>query len=122
MAEVKRDMIRPRKICFYSGTAGNWGGASRVLFTTLSMIDLTRFAPIVLLTGHGPGEAELDRLGITCKTWGPLTEYSGLYDYFRTLLSASGPLYEPYFPKAAEENSTKQRPRHASILHGAIAQ
>ena len=42
------------RICFFAGTHGDWGGASRVLFTTLQLLDRTRFHPIVLLTRDGP--------------------------------------------------------------------
>jgi len=80
--------MRPRKICYYAITAGNWGGASRVLFTTLPKLDRSRFAPIVLLSGPGPGEADLDRMGIPYKIWGQLTEYNGPLAYLRAVLRA----------------------------------
>ncbi|MBU1665820.1 MAG: glycosyltransferase family 4 protein [Gammaproteobacteria bacterium] len=66
--------MRPRKICYFAGTAGNWGGASRVLFTNLRLLDRARFSPIVLLSGHGPAEALLQSLDIPFEVWGPLTE------------------------------------------------
>ncbi len=78
--------MRPRKICYFAITAGNWGGASRVLFTTLPQLDRSRFTPIVLLSGHGPGEADLDRMGIAYEIWGPLTEYRGPLNYLRAIL------------------------------------
>lgn len=66
--------MRPRKIACFAGTAGNWGGASRVLFTNLRLLDRTRFAPVVLLSGPGPAEALLREMDIPCEVWGPFTE------------------------------------------------
>ena len=71
--------MQPRKICYFAGAAGNWGGASRVLFTNLRKLDRTRFSPIVLLSGHGPAEALLQALDIPCVVWGPLTEPAGVW-------------------------------------------
>jgi len=84
--------MRPRKICYFAGTAGNWGGASRVLFTNLRLLDRARFSPIVLLSGHGPAEALLQSLAIPFEVWGPLTEpgrsIGQLRDYLRAVLRA----------------------------------
>ena len=43
-----------RVICYLTESAGDWGGASRVLFSNLRLIDRTRFEPIVLLPSKGP--------------------------------------------------------------------
>ena len=60
---------RPR-IGFLTGSAADWGGASRVLYTTLRKLDLTRVEPLVLLSGEGPIKAELEARGIRCLVWG----------------------------------------------------
>jgi len=78
--------MRRRNICYFAGTAGNWGGASRVLFTNLRLLDRTRFAPIVLLSGHGPAEALLQSLDIPFEIWGPLTEPGRPLGYLRAVL------------------------------------
>lgn len=75
----------PRKIAYFAGTAGNWGGASRVLFTTLGQLDRSRFSPIVLLSGHGPAEALLRDMAIPCVVWGALTEPGRVQPYLRAL-------------------------------------
>lgn len=75
----------PHRICYFAGTHGNWGGASRVLFTNLKLLDRDRFEPIVLLSGHGPAEALLDRAGIRHEVWGPLTEPGNPFRYLRAL-------------------------------------
>lgn len=81
--------IPPRKICYFAGTSGDWGGASRVLFTNLRLLDRSRFSPIVLLSAPGPGEARLRELAIPYRVWGPLTEPGNpityLYKLFATL-------------------------------------
>lgn len=75
-----------KRICYIAGTSGNWGGASRVLFTNLGLIDRSRFEPLVLLSGHGPAEAILDRMDIPYEIWGPLTEPRKLIEYANTVL------------------------------------
>lgn len=42
--------------CFVTGSAGDWGGASRVLNTNLPYIDRSRIEPILLLPRDGPTE------------------------------------------------------------------
>lgn len=75
----------PRKICYFAGTAGNWGGASRVLFTNLGLLDRSRYAPVVLLSGPGPAEALLREMDIPHLVWGPLTEPGRPWRYLRAL-------------------------------------
>jgi len=75
---------RPR-ICFLTGSAADWGGASRVLYTTLRSIDLSRIDPLVLLSGDGPIQNELESRGIDCRVWGPLTEPDNKLSYINTL-------------------------------------
>lgn len=64
----------PPQILFFAGTHGDWGGASRVLFTNLAFLDRLRFEPIVALNRPGPGEEILGRMRIRCEIWGPMTE------------------------------------------------
>ncbi|HYE35929.1 glycosyltransferase family 4 protein [Methylocaldum sp.] len=78
--------MKTHKICFFAGTHGNWGGASRVLFTNLRLLDRNRFTPIVLLSAHGPAETLMDELGIQYKVWGPLTEPGRHLEYIRAVL------------------------------------
>jgi glycosyltransferase involved in cell wall biosynthesis len=78
---------RPR-ICFLTGSAADWGGASRVLYTTLRGLDLTRVEPLVLLSGEGPIKAELEALGIRCLVWGPAREPDDKFAYVKVLFRA----------------------------------
>lgn len=78
--------MQTHKICFFAGTHGNWGGASRVLFTNLRLLDRNRFTPIVLLSAHGPAEILLDEMGIHHEVWGPLTEPGRPLQYIRSML------------------------------------
>ncbi|HRP77459.1 MAG TPA: glycosyltransferase family 4 protein [Rhodocyclaceae bacterium] len=77
-------------ICFVTGSAGNWGGASRVLYTNLRHIDRSRIEPILLLPRDGPIVPELQRLGLRYHIWGSPTEPANrlayLRAFFRTLL------------------------------------
>jgi glycosyltransferase involved in cell wall biosynthesis len=75
---------RPR-ICFLTGSAADWGGASRVLYTTLRSIDLSRIDPLILLSGTGPIQNEFGAKGIRCRIWGPLTEPTDKIIYLRAL-------------------------------------
>ena len=78
---------RPR-ICFLTGSAADWGGASRVLYTTLRKLDLTRVEPLVLLSGEGPIKAELEARGIRCLVWGPANEPDNKVIYAKALFKA----------------------------------
>jgi glycosyltransferase involved in cell wall biosynthesis len=82
----KKAPLQTHKICYIAGTQGNWGGASRVLFTNLRLLDRNRFTPIVLLSAHGPAETLLDEMGIQHEVWGPLTEPGKHLQYLRALL------------------------------------
>lgn len=78
---------RPR-ICFLTGSAADWGGASRVIYTTLRGMDLTLIEPLVLLSGKGPIRAELEARGIRCEEWGPATEPDNKIAYIRRLFKS----------------------------------
>ncbi len=80
---------RPHRIVFLSGTNGDWGGASRVLFNTLRAMDRSTFEPIVLLNRRGPAMALLDELGIAHQVWAPVPKpEDGLLQYARGLVRA----------------------------------
>lgn len=83
----------PRKgrhrIVFLSGTNGDWGGAGRVLFNTLRIIDRSAFEPVVLLSRRGPAVRILDDLGIEHRVWPALPEPGdGLFVYLKNLARA----------------------------------
>jgi glycosyltransferase involved in cell wall biosynthesis len=78
---------RPR-VCFLTGSAADWGGASRVIYTTLRKLDLSRVEPLVLLSDAGPIKAELEELGIRCLAWGPATEPENRLAYVKRLFKA----------------------------------
>jgi glycosyltransferase involved in cell wall biosynthesis len=75
-------------ICFITNSAGDWGGASRVLFTNLRLMDRERLAPLLLLPRPGPIEAELQQQGLRYYIWGPLTEPGKPLAYLRNFLRA----------------------------------
>ncbi|MHB8787520.1 MAG: glycosyltransferase family 4 protein [Thauera sp.] len=77
---------QPVVICFVTGSAGDWGGASRVLYTTLRQIDRSRIEPILLLPRPGPITAELDRLGLRYHIWGSPTEPANRLAYLRAFI------------------------------------
>lgn len=58
-----------RTICYFVGTHGDWGGASRILFNLVRRIDRRRFKPIVMLSQAGPICQELAQLGVEHHTW-----------------------------------------------------
>lgn len=60
------------RVVFLSGTNGDWGGASRVLFNTLRAIDRSAFEPIVLLNRRGPAIKLLEELSIEHRVWTPV--------------------------------------------------
>ncbi len=76
------------KICFVTGSAGDWGGASRVLYTNLRHIDRSRIEPILLLPRDGPIVAELNRLGLRHHIWGSPTEPGQRLGFARNLVRA----------------------------------
>lgn len=65
-------------------SAGDWGGASRVLFTNLRLMDRNKLTPLLLLPHSGPIEAELMRSNIRYIKWGPFTEPGNTLSYLRT--------------------------------------
>ena len=75
-------------VCFITNSAGDWGGASRVLFTNLRLMDRERLTPLLLLPRAGPIEGELARLGVRHRIWGPLAEPGNPLAYARGFLRA----------------------------------
>jgi glycosyltransferase involved in cell wall biosynthesis len=57
------------KVCYFVGTHGDWGGASRILFNLVRRIDRAAFHPIVMLSRSGPIEGEMSRLGVEHHVW-----------------------------------------------------
>lgn len=61
-------------ICFITGSSGDWGGASRVIYTSLRLMDRTRLEPLLLLPDEGPVIQELQERSLRYQIWGRLTE------------------------------------------------
>lgn len=75
-------------ICFVTGSAGDWGGASRVLFTNLRLIDRNKLTPLLLLPCTGPMEDELKQRDLRYLVWGQLTEPGNHIAYLRAFFKA----------------------------------
>jgi len=75
-------------ICFFTISAGDWGGASRVLFTNLRLMDRDRLAPLLLLPRTGPIEDELKQRDLRYLVWGPFTEPGKPIAYLRSFFRA----------------------------------
>jgi glycosyltransferase involved in cell wall biosynthesis len=75
-------------ICFITGSAGDWGGASRVLYTNLRNMDRTHIDPLLLLPRDGPIVPELQRIGLRYRIWGDLTEPSNPIAYAKSFMRA----------------------------------
>lgn len=58
-----------KTICYFVGTHGDWGGASRVLFHIIRNINGTRFNPIVMLSQSGPACEQMAQLRIQHQVW-----------------------------------------------------
>jgi len=77
--------MRRIKVCFLSESSGDWGGASRVLFTNLKRLDKDRFDPLVLLPGEGPILPDLERWGVAYRFWPGFTEPGDPWRYAKRL-------------------------------------
>ena len=75
-------------VCFFTMSAGDWGGASRVLFTNLRLINHDRLIPLLLLPRTGPIEDELKERGVKYYIWGALTEPGNPFAYLRSFFRA----------------------------------
>lgn len=78
----------PKVICYLSASAGDWGGASRVLFTNIGLLDRTRYEPILLLPSEGPILPLLHQLGARYTIWGQQHEPNGIIRYARDITAA----------------------------------
>lgn len=78
----------PPVVCFITGSAGDWGGASRVLYTNLRLLDRSLIDPLLWLPCEGPIEAELTLAGLRYRVWGVLTEPGNPLRYIRALARA----------------------------------
>lgn len=72
-------------VCFITGSHGDWGGASRVLYTNLRLLDRTRIHPILLLPLDGPIVPELQARGLEYLIWGPMTELDSIVGYVKAI-------------------------------------
>jgi L-malate glycosyltransferase len=69
-SDVNKEMKKP-VIAYVATSAGDWGGASRMLFVLLKGLDRSRFEPVVLFPEEGPILETLDRMGIRYLIWPP---------------------------------------------------
>ncbi len=70
-------------ICYLTESAGDWGGASRVLFSNLRLLDRARFEPLVLLPYKGRIVPLLDQMAVAYVIWGQAHEPKGIIAYAR---------------------------------------
>ncbi len=75
-------------VCFITNSCGDWGGASRVLYTNLWQLDTTRLDPVLVLPCRGPIEPELNAHGLRFEVWSPFTEPGSPLVYLRALWKA----------------------------------
>jgi len=75
-------------VCFFTNSAGDWGGASRVLYTNLWQLDTSKINPILILPGKGPIEPELRARGLRYEVWSPFTEPGSHAAYLRAFWKA----------------------------------
>jgi glycosyltransferase involved in cell wall biosynthesis len=77
--------VRKKTICYFVGTHGDWGGASRIIFNIVRHIDRNHFEPIVMLTAEGEISKELEELGVRSVVWKHQEHFSVL-SHFKHLL------------------------------------
>jgi glycosyltransferase involved in cell wall biosynthesis len=73
-------------IAFFVGSSGDWGGASRVIYTLLRALNRERLEPLILLPRKGPILPELEAQRLRYVIWGPLTELSSARNYLSAYL------------------------------------
>jgi glycosyltransferase involved in cell wall biosynthesis len=88
MIGPRNDLGRRKVICYLSGSSGDWGGASRVLFSNIRILDRSRYKPILLLPSPGPILPLLDELQMHYEIWGQQHEPNGPVGYVRDIVSA----------------------------------
>jgi len=84
-AEVGRDK---KVICYLNAASGDWGGASRVLFTNIRIIDRSRYELILLLPSEGPIVPLLKQIGVRYEIWGLQHEPDGIVKYLWDIMAA----------------------------------
>ncbi|CAH1904795.1 conserved hypothetical protein [Candidatus Nitrotoga sp. HW29] len=75
-------------VCFFTTSAGDWGGASRVLFTNLYLMNRDKLTPLLLLPSTGPIEKELKQRDLRYVIWGSFTEPGKTFAYLRSFFRA----------------------------------
>ena len=75
-------------VCFITNSCGDWGGASRVLYTNLWQLDTTRLDPILVLPCKGPIQPELKAHGLRYEVWSGFTEPGSPAVYVRAFWKA----------------------------------
>lgn len=76
------------KVCFFTCSCGDWGGASRVLYTNLWQLDTSRVKPILILPCKGPIEPELKARGFRYEVWSHFTEPGSPVEYLKAFWRA----------------------------------
>jgi glycosyltransferase involved in cell wall biosynthesis len=85
---------KTKTICYLSAASGDWGGASRVLFTNIRLLDRSRYEPIVLLPSEGPILPLLEQLGVRYAIWGARREPNGVLRYARDIAATAAFFYK----------------------------
>jgi len=81
MLEKPRCMEQRPVIGFVVDSAGDWGGASRVIFTLLRLMTFERMEPLIVLPRRGPIQQELEERGLRYVIRGPFTEAGSIPNY-----------------------------------------
>lgn len=76
-----------RKIGFYLGTHGDWGGASRALLNFVAQLDREQFEPVVIVTQEGELSESLRQQGTPCIARPARPKGTGKVEFARMLLS-----------------------------------
>lgn len=62
-------MAKKKVVCCVPGSSGDWGGASRVFFTNIKLINRKKYKLLVLLPEDGPIVPDLEKQGIAYRIW-----------------------------------------------------
>ena len=76
-------------VCYFVGTHGDWGGASRILFNLVRRIDRSEFHPIVMLSRPGPIGGEMTQLGVEHHVW-PRHDFGNPLTFARDVVRCAG--------------------------------
>lgn len=74
-----------KTICYFVGTHGDWGGASRIIFNIVRNIDRGQFEPVVMLTSEGEICEELQELAVEYVLW-EHKEHRAAFSYVKHLI------------------------------------